>query len=45
MMIVAHPLAPVSLGLNEWGFVALASVIIFAILGRKIVRELKASVE
>jgi|ETNmetMinimDraft_25_1059894.scaffolds.fasta_scaffold199579_2 hypothetical protein len=42
MMIFGHPLAPVHLGRNEWLFVALATVIILAILGGRILRELRA---
>ena len=34
--IVAHAQAPVHLGLAEWGFVALSSVIIFSILGKRL---------
>ena len=34
--------APVNMGVNEWFFVALATVIIFAILGPRILREFKS---
>ena len=34
--VVAHAQAPVHLGTAEWGFVALSSVIIFSILGKRL---------
>ena len=34
--VVAHATAPVTLGVEEWGFVVLASAIIFAILGKRL---------
>jgi len=40
-VVLAHAAPPVNLGMTEWGFVALASVIIFAILGKKLWREFR----
>ena len=34
--VIAHAAAPVNLGIEEWGFVALSSAIIFAILGKRL---------
>ena len=34
--VVAHAQAPVHLGMAEWAFVAFASAIIFAILGKRL---------
>jgi len=39
--ILAHAQAPVNLGLEEWGFVALATVIIFSILGKRLWLDLR----
>ena len=36
MYVVAHAQAPVHLGWEEWGFVALSTVIIFSILGKRL---------
>ncbi len=45
MIVFGHPIAPVQLGTNEWLFVGLASVIILAILGRGILREIRETVD
>ena len=34
--VVAHAPAPVTLGMEEWAFVALSTTIIFAILGKRL---------
>jgi hypothetical protein len=41
MFALAHSQAPVVMGPYEWGFVALASVIIFSILGKRLWLDLK----
>ena len=43
MFALAHAQMPVSLGPGEWGFVALASVIIFSILGKRLWLDLTGS--
>ncbi len=42
LIIAEVPAAPVVLGLNEWLAVALATAIIFGILGPKLLREWRA---
>ena len=34
--VLAHAAAPLNLGVEEWGFVVLASAIIFSILGKRL---------
>ena len=41
MFVVAHAQAPVHLGLEEWGFVALSTAIIFSILGKRLWRDFR----
>ena len=39
--VVAHAAAPLSIGIEEWGFVVLASAIIFSILGKRLWLDFK----
>ena len=41
MFALAHAPAPVVMGPYEWGFVALASVIIFSILGKRLLADFR----
>ena len=41
--VVAHAAPEVNIGMNEIGFVLLASVIIFTILGPRLWRDFKSS--
>jgi hypothetical protein len=41
MFALAHAQSPVVMGPYEWGFVALSSVIIFSILGKRLWLDFK----
>ncbi len=41
--VVAHATPELTLGPNEWGFILLATVIIFAILGPRLWRDFRSN--
>lgn len=43
IIVVAHAAQDLNVGVNEMGFVLLASVIIFAILGPRLWRDFRSS--